>query len=145
MLTAEKHFNGSVGLVAAAFDGYNRIPNDAKRRLAHQLSKVIPVNSGKIFQGSKAFTSSTSKLTSKLGPLGTLLTLGVIGYEVHNGSWDAHTVVNGSLLVATGVATFFAAPVVLTGIAAYGIGDYFFDFSGSIDSAVGKNSGLWGN
>lgn len=105
MLPTEKHFNGSIGLVAAALDGYNKIPNDAQRRFAHQLSKVIPVQSGRIFQAAKSFTSSTSKITSKLGPAGTLLTLGVIGYEVHEGSWNAHTFVNGGLLVATGVAS----------------------------------------
>lgn len=41
------------------------------------------------------------------------------------------------------VATFFAAPVVLTGIGIYGVADYVFDISGGIDSAVGRNSGLW--
>lgn len=34
---------------------------------------------------------------------------------------------------------------VLIGIAGYGIGDYFFDFSGSIDKAVGRKSELWKN
>lgn len=144
LLPAEKHFNGSLGLVAGAVDGYNKIPNDAKRKFAYKLSKITGAKAGEIFQGSKAFTNSTGKLASKLGPAGTLLTLGVIGYEVHEDLWNAHTIVNGSLLVVTAAATFFAAPAVLTGVALYGIGDYAFDFSGKIDSGVGRDSGLWG-
>jgi RHS repeat-associated protein len=143
LLPAEKHYNGSLGLVGAAVAGYNKIPNHAKRHYAHKLSKVIGVNSGRIFQGVKAFANSTGRLTGKLGPAGTLLTVGVIGYEVGTGTWDAHTVVNGTLLIATGVATFFAAPAVLAGIVAYGIADYAFDISGAIDANFGRNSGLW--
>jgi len=41
------------------------------------------------------------------------------------------------------VAAAFGAPAVLTGIAVYGIADYFFDISGSIDNAVGRNSSIW--
>lgn len=67
----------------------------------------------------------------------------MIGYEVSKDSWDAHTMVNAALLVGAAAAVFFAAPAVLTGIALYGVGDYFFDFSGSIDSTIGRNSKLW--
>ena len=91
----------------------------------------------------KGFTKATGKLTSKLGPVGNVVAIGVIGYEAGTDTWDAHTVVNGALLVGAGVATFFAAPVVLTGIGIYGVTDYVFDISGGIDSVVGRNSGLW--
>ena len=46
-------------------------------------------------------------------------------------------------MIGVGVATFFAAPAVLTGIALYGVGDYFFDFGGAIDRNIGRNSGVW--
>lgn len=59
-----------------------------------------------------------------------------------SGNWDAHTAINAGLMIGAGVATFFAAPAVLTGIALYGIGDYFFDFSGGIDNIIGRNSGI---
>ncbi|MFA0961215.1 hypothetical protein AB9P05_05385 [Roseivirga sp. BDSF3-8] len=71
--------------------------------------------------------------------------MGVITYEVGTDTWDAHTIVNGALLVTAGIATVFAAPAVLTGIAVYGIADYVFDVSGMIDANVGRNSGLWGD
>ena len=107
------------------------------------MSKLIPVKSGGIFQGFKSFTNSTSKIASKLGPAGTLLTVGVMAYEWKSDSWDAHTIINGTLIVGAGVATFFAAPAVLTGIAIYGIADYTFDISGKIDSAIGRKSNIW--
>lgn len=143
LLPTESHYNGSLGLVGAAVGGYNKIPNDVKRSYAYKLSKITGAKSGQIYQGAKGFVNGTGKLTSKLGPLGNVLTIGVITYEVGTDNWNAHTIVNGTLLVGVGVATFFAAPIVLTGIAAYGIGDYFFDFSGSINAAVGRDSGLW--
>ncbi|MFP4504429.1 MAG: hypothetical protein ACLFOZ_06935, partial [Cyclobacteriaceae bacterium] len=143
LLPTEKHYNGSLGLVGTAVGGYNNIPNDIKRSYAYKLFKATGVKSGQIFQRAKGFVNGTGKLASKLGPLGTALTVDVMTYEVGTDTWDAHTIVNGTLIVGAGVATFFAAPVVLTGIAAYGIGDYFFDFSGSIDAAVGRNSDLW--
>jgi len=46
-------------------------------------------------------------------------------------------------MVAAGAATFFAAPVVLTGIGVYGVADYCFDIGGAIDKGVGRNSGVW--
>lgn len=75
--------------------------------------------------------------------VGTALTLGVIAYEFGTDRWDAHTVANTVMLGAGVAATVLGAPIVLTGIAAYGIGDYFFDFSGKIDSTVGWNSNIW--
>jgi RHS repeat-associated protein len=139
----EKHFNGSLGTIGVGVQGYNNIGNDVKRAYAYKLSKITGIKSGKIFQGAKGFTNSTGKLVSKLGPVGTLLGVGVIGYEVGTDTWDAHTIVNGSLMIGAGIATIFAAPAVLTGIALYGVGDYFFDFSGGIDNTIGRNSGVW--
>ena len=82
-------------------------------------------------------------MVSKLGPVGTVLGIGVIGYELKYDAWNAHTAVNAGLMIGAGVATFFAAPAVLTGIAIYGVGDYFFDFGGTIDRNVGRYSGVW--
>jgi hypothetical protein len=140
---AEKHFNGSVGTIGVAIQGYKNIPNTIVRDYAYKLSKMTGVKSGQIFQGMKGFANSTGKLVSKLGPAGTLLGIGVIGYELKYDKWDAHTAVNTGLMISAGVATFFAAPAVLTGIALYGVGDYFFDFSGGIDSTIGRDSGVW--
>jgi hypothetical protein len=101
------------------------------------------LKSGQIFQGAKGFSNSTGKLVSKLGPVGTVLGGGVILYEGISGTWDAHTLVNTGLMIGAGAATIFAAPAVLTGIALYGVGDYFFDFGGAIDRNVGRHSGVW--
>jgi hypothetical protein len=139
----EKHFNGGLGTVGVSIQGYGKIPNDIKRAYAHKLFKMTGIKSGRIFQGVKSFTNSTGKLVSKLGPVGTVLGGGVITYEVLSGTWDTHTAVNTGLMIGAGVATFFAAPAVLTGIAIYGVGDYFFDFGGTIDKTVGRNSEVW--
>ncbi|WP_293930696.1 hypothetical protein [Sphingobacterium sp. UBA6645] len=104
---------------------------------------TVGIKSGKIFQNTKAFANSAGKLLSKVGAVGTVLSVGVIVYELENKTWDAYTVVNGTLLVGAGVATAFGAPVVLTGIAIYGVGDYFFDFSDKIEKAVGRTSPIW--
>ena len=139
----EKHFNGGLGTLGVAVQGYNNIGNDVKRAYAYKLSKMTGVKSGQIFQGAKGFANSTGKLVSKLGPVGTVLGGGVIVYEGLSGTWDAHTIVNGGLMLGAAAATIFAAPAVLTGIALYGVGDYFFDFSGGIDNTIGRNSGIW--
>lgn len=143
LLPSEKHFNGSVGLIGITAYGFNKIPKGVRRHYAHKLSKITNWKSGQIFQNTKNFANGAGKLSKTLGPLGTALTVGVIGYEVSTDTWDAHTVINAALLVGAGAAIFFAAPAVLTGIALYGVGDYFFDFSGSIDSTIGRNSTLW--
>jgi len=122
LLFTDKHFNGGLGTVGVAVQGYNKIPNDVKRHYAYKLSKATGVKSGQIFQGAKSFANSTGKVVSKLGPYGTILGAGVQAYEYGTGTWDAHTIVNISLMVGAGVATFFAAPAVLTGIAIYGVG-----------------------
>ena len=139
----EKHFNGGLGTVGAAVQGYNNIPNDVKRAYAYKLSKATGLKSGQIFQGAKGFANSTGKWASKLGPVGILLGVGVAGYEIGTWTWDAHTAVNITLMGGVAAATFFAAPAVLTGIAIYGVGDYFFDFGGTIDRNVGRYSGVW--
>jgi hypothetical protein len=140
---SEKHFNGSMGLVGTAVSGYNKIPNEVKRHYAYKLSKQTGIKSGKIFQGLKGTTKWAGKVVTRLGPIGITATLGVIGYEVGTDTWDAHTVVNGALLVGAGAATIFAAPAVLTGVAAYGVADYFFDIGGKIDNTVGRKAEIW--
>jgi len=89
---------------------------------------TVGIKSGKIFQSTKAFANSAGKLLSKAGAVGTVLSVGVIVFELENKTWDARTVVNGTLLVRAGVATAFGAPVLLTGIALYGVGRLFFRF-----------------
>lgn len=140
---AENHFNGGVGTIGVAAQGYSNIPNDIKRAYAYKMSNMTGVKSGQIFQGAKGLANGAGRLASKLGPYGTVLGAGVQAYEYGTGTRDAHTIVNTSLMVGAGVATFFAAPAVLTGIAVYGVGDYFFDFGATIDKTVGRNSGVW--
>lgn len=139
----EKHFNGGLGTIGVSVQGYNNISNDIKRTYAFKLHKMTGVKSGQIFQGVKGFVNGTGKLLSKLGPVGTGLGVGVISYEVGTNTWDAHTIVNGTLMVGAGAASVFAAPAVLTGIAIYGVGDYFFGFGDIIDNNIGRNSEVW--
>jgi hypothetical protein len=121
--------------------GYDKIPNTLKRATAYKMSLKTGASAGKIFQGAKGISNNAGRFAKTLGPVGNVVSGGVIGYEFLTGTWDAHTFVNSALL-AGGllVAGTVAAPVVLTGIAAYGVGDYFFDFSGKIDNSIGRYS-----
>ncbi len=139
----EKLFIGGLCLAGATVSGYNKIPNDVKRHYAYKLSKTTGIKSGKLFQGAKGAAKGLGKFAGKLGPVGVAATVGVIGYELTTGTWDTHTVVNGGLLIGTGVATFFGAPVVLGGIAVYGVADYVFDIGDTLDSHIGRTSDLW--
>ena len=125
-------------MVGAAVYGYNKIPNDAKRHYAYELSKKVGIKSGRIFQGIKGNINLAGKLGKWLGPIGIIATAGVVVYEAGSKDWNAHTFVNGVLVIGTGAAMFLGAPVVLGGITAYGVADYVFDISGAIDSHIGR-------
>ena len=140
---ADSHFNGNLGIASAAIGAYNKLPNDLKRQFAYNLSKILPFKSGKIFQGLKGFSKSAGKITGRLGVVGTVLSVGVIGQEIISGEWDAHTVINATLLVGTAVASIAGAPAVLTAIAVYGIADYAFGISDKIDENFGRKSTFW--
>jgi hypothetical protein len=122
----DKHFNGAVGTVGVAILGYNQIPNDIKRMYAYKFSKMTGLKAGKIFQGTKSFVNGASSAVKALGVVGTVIGVGAAGYEIATDTWDAHTVVNAGLIVSAAAATIFAAPAVLTGMAIYGVADYFF-------------------
>ena len=66
-------------------------------------------------------------------------------YEFTTGTWDAHTFVNGALLVVGIAAVSFGAIPIVTGVAIYGLLDLVFDVGGGIDSLIGRDSGLWDN
>lgn len=124
--------------------GYQAIPKEFKRSYAYKISKVTkavgkPAKAGKIFQGAEKF----AKVGKKLGPVGNILTAGNIAYELSTDNWEAHTIVDGALLVVGIAAVYFGAPVVVVGIAIYGILDYAFDISEGLDKNFGRDSGFW--
>ena len=85
------------------------------------------------------------------GPVGLGLTFINITIEANTNTWDAHTFVDGAMLVVTaaglvlaGVAASPALAVVGAVIVVYGILDYAFDIGEKvIDPAIGRKSGLW--
>jgi hypothetical protein len=87
------------------------------------------------------------KLVKRLGPVGNVLTAGNIIYEATNDKWNAHTFIDGALLVGTGVVVAVAAApivaVVAIGGAIYGALDYFFNIGDKVDAAIGRESGIW--
>ncbi|SHK03108.1 hypothetical protein [Pseudozobellia thermophila] len=92
----------------------------------------------------KGKLASLGRLTKPLGPAANILTAGVIYDEVFvSNKWDAHTIVDGTLLVVGVIAAGAGAPIVLAGIAVYGIVDYFFDIGKGLDRTIGRDSGLW--
>ncbi|GAA0873417.1 hypothetical protein GCM10009117_25640 [Gangjinia marincola] len=136
----KKNVNGLGDVVSL----YDNIPKEFKRTYAYKISKAAkklgkPAKAGKIFHGAEKLAKKGSKI-AKVGPY---LTAGTIGYEVLTDTWDAHTVVDGTLLVVGIAAASVGAPVVIVGIAIYGILDYAFDISEGIDETFGRNSGFW--
>lgn len=134
----------NLGLLEKAATIFMEVPKDFKRTYAYKISKVTkaiskPAKAGKIFQGAQKL----GKLGKRLGPIGNFLSAGTLAYELGTNTWDAHTVIDGALLVV-GIAGLAAgAPVVIVGIAVYGILDYAFGISEGIDKLIGRDSGLW--
>lgn len=137
----KKHTGGLQNLTEL----YNRIPKEFKRSYAYKISKLTkkvgkPAKAGKIFHGTEKVMGKVGKI-AKVGPC---LSAGTIGYELITDSWDAHTVVDGTLLVVGVVATLVdGAPLIVVGIAIYGILDYAFCISESLDREFGRNSDIW--
>lgn len=129
----EKNFNGGLGYTDVAVKGYNRIPNDFKRKMAYELSKITNMKSGKIYQNSKAFMSKAGKVAGKLGKLSTTLSV-VAGAAdlLDDGNVKTSTAVNLGLLTV-GLAFPVTAPFVL----AYGVLDYTFDIGDKLDAQFG--------
>ena len=139
----EKHFNGAIGTVGISAQGYNSLPKNTKRTFSHKLSKLTGIKAGRLFQGIKRFANSAGKWAARLGPAGTALGASVQIYEYISGTWVAHTIVNTVLMAGAFLATIYAAPAVLTGIAIYGVADYIFDFDKMLDNNIGRQSDLW--
>jgi len=134
----------NLGLLDGANTLFTELPKDFKRTYAYKIHKVTkavnkPAKAGKIFQGAQKI----SKNLKVLGPIGNVLSAGTILYEFGTDTEDAHTYVDGALLIVGIVAVTFGAPIVVVGIAIYGILDYAFDISGAIDDNFGRNSGFW--
>lgn len=134
----------NIGGLGDATELYNKVPKEFKRHYAYKISKVAkkvgkPAKAGKIFHGAEKIMKKAGKI-AKVGPY---LSAGTIGYELTTDNWNAHTVVDGTLLVVGIVATSVGAPVVIVGIAIYGILDYAFDISEGIDKHFGRKSDFW--
>ncbi len=138
--TTKKNVDG----LADVAELYNRIPKEFKRTYAYKISKVSkklgkPAKAGKIFHG----TEKVMKKAGKIAKVGPYLSAGTLIYEGATNTWDAHSIVDGTLLVVGIAATSAGAPVVIVGIAIYGLLDYAFDISEGIDEHFGRNSGFW--
>ena len=128
---------------------YGEIPKDFKRHYAYKISKVAknlgkPAKAGKIFHGAEKVFKNAGKV-AKVGPW---LSAGTIAYEIgdayaNDTTIQPHTYVDGALLVVGVAATAFGAPVVIVGLAIYGILDYAFGVSEGIDEVFGEDSDLW--
>ncbi len=150
----DKQYGAVTNSIGVITDTYiNRIPNSLKRKYAYSIGKIVNQKPGQIFQGFKRFSKNTSKIvgSTKGTVIGVGLSLGVAGYEVATNTWDAHTIVNSTLAVTSVVATGLIAsgvvvvgavslPVVLTGIAVYGVLDFTFDIGDKIDKGIGRDS-----
>lgn len=147
---SEKHLNGSLGVSEMAISNISKLSNTSKIRAAYLISAATGIRAGKILNGAKGFANSFGKVSKGLGVIGTALTAGVTAYEIGTDTWDSHTIINGTLLVGTAVATFVtapavvaAAPFILSAIAVYGVADYMFDINDKVDANFGRKSTFW--
>ncbi|MBI9056324.1 MAG: hypothetical protein JEZ01_01005 [Labilibaculum sp.] len=122
---------------------YDLSSKQFKRKYTYKLSKIAPKvgKPGKIFQS----LQKLSKNTKFLGPLANYLSAGTIGYEVLTDTWDAHTIVNGCILVVGIIAVSATSAPIVIGIAIYGLLDLVFDVGDGIDDLMGRDSGFWDN
>ena len=117
------------------------IPSHLASRAAGVVRTVAPSSLASIARG----------LGRVAGPAGMGLTFANIVIEARNDKWDAHTLVNGTMLVVSAAGLVFvsaaATPVFAvagTVIVIYGVADYAFDIGENIiDPAIGRKSGLW--
>lgn len=117
------------------------VPSHLASRAAGAVRAVAPAS----------LAQMVGKISKAAGPAGQLLTLANIAIEIKNGDVDAHTYVNGAMLLVSVAGLAFAstaaAPILVaagTVIAIYGVADFAFDIGeGIIDPAIGKKSGLW--
>ena len=162
----EKYWNGS----GAVMEGYGLVNktitpvNNSAFQLAQRINRlakskvIVPSHlasrSAAVVRGvapGRRLGSLLGDAGKIAGPVGMVLTSMSIGMELKNNTWDAHTVINGVLLVVTAaglvLAGTAAAPVLAAAgavIAIYGVLDFAFDLSGQvIDPAIGRKSGLW--
>ena len=150
-----KQFNFGADLTDGIVTGYNKIENDFLRSKYHKLSKLsfIKWKSGEMFQKAEKWIKGGTKFGKYAGPAGTLLSAGMVWYEIENNKWDAHTIVDGAMVAVAGtiliIAAVTTAPVtgtaaaILMGFAAYGVIDYTLDASGWLDTNFGRKSELW--
>jgi hypothetical protein len=133
--------NNIVGALNNTRTLYELTPKQVRRKYTYKLSKIAPKigKPGKVYQGAQKI----AKKTKFLGPLANVLTIGTIGYEATTNTWDAHTIVNGGLLVVGVTAAAFGSGVIVTGIAVYGLLDLIFGISEEIDDVFGRDSSLW--
>lgn len=126
----------------------HNVSNSLRSKYAYKISKISkkvgkPIKAGRLNQATKKTMKKVIKKVDKLAKPLKVLSVGTIAYEVGTDTWDAHTIANGTTLAIGVAATFVGAPVVLTGIAIYGILDLVFDFGEILDENIGRNSGLW--
>lgn len=127
---------------------FNRMAGDkvlAPSRVASRGVRLLNAT-----QGAAKFSS---KFGTKLGYGGMGLAAAKITYEASTDKWNAHTFVDGGMLLVTVagvVATILAGgtapiwvPIAGAVILIYGLADYAFDLGGQLDQSVGRHTALW--
>ncbi|WP_022822332.1 hypothetical protein [Hymenobacter norwichensis] len=160
-----KHWNG----VGALLEGHalthaskNKI-NNSFYRGTQRFNRVVGrkvVAPARVASGAatvaRGVTSSrlarfSSRFGGKIGGVGAALSASKIAYELSTDNYNAHTAIDGGMLVVTLVGIGVTASAVAAGVTApawvpiagavimvYGILDYAFDVNGKIDQAVGR-------
>lgn len=121
-------------------------------KLAYNLTKyksmINPLTgailkTGELNRFIKASNKFLSKAGNKLGPVGNLLAVGKIGYDLYNNTWNVSTFIDAGVVV--GGVLLAANPIGLTVIAGYGVADYVFGINDAIDDNFGRNSAFYQN
>ena len=143
----ERVYNGTGDALSLAFIGLEQIPSKVIHHYTYETSKKINkyaksnnykkrIKPGTLNRFIKGNIKKGSKVLGKVGTLGLGFSTLNIMREYHAGEVDAHTYVDGALVLLgvaalTGLVTL--NPVAIVGLAVYGTADLLFDLDPVID------------
>jgi RHS repeat-associated protein len=135
--------NPVVGAFEASAVSYDLLSRSQKYNAFREIGSSLELNGYKLMRGTNKVMGSVDEIASGLGELGLVVSAVNIRNEVLTDKWDAHTVVNAVALGVGVAALITEAPVLIVGLAIYGVADLIFGLDQKIDLGIGRNSNLW--
>ena len=153
----QKQYNMGLDMIDLSSEGFLKNKKkiskgfyDLSKSKSKFVKPFIKWKPGEMFQTTQKWARSGSKIVRRFTPWGLGLSGVMVGYELGTDTWDAHTIVDGALvIIGTGIliASVIAGAPVAVGlglvIAGYGVLDYALNLGEGLDSLIGRDSGLW--